>query len=372
MLAQGIADAAKGLVDVGVVGLAADDEQHVGAREEVPVADRRHRLHLLVGRIAAEIRGDDRRVAQHLGHQRVGATAERRGEDRARLVDHEDVRLALVGAQLVDLLLESRDVRGEDLVGQPEPADSRIVTVEAALEVAGHRGQPAVAGRLHADRIQLQRGHAVVVQQLPELRQLLHQGRDDLLGRANVGQRVGDDEGLEPGQRLERHRGDLRRAQLLDVDAAAMGEGHGGRAVAGVVGDREVDLVVGRHAGLEGDAVGLGAGVAVAVFGEVQALLLGKRGLEIAGPADQIGLALLADAAAEQRLDEDQAVAADQVLDLVLARVRPQHLRGRESDMAEQPRSVEHAGQLHRKAPSRPAPAGRLRDAANLQSQPVA
>jgi hypothetical protein len=38
-------------------------------------------------------------------------------------------------------------------------------------------------------------------------------------------------------------------------------------------------------------------------------------------------LALLADAALEQRLDEYRAVAVDQRLDLLLARVRAEHLR---------------------------------------------
>ena len=60
------------------------------------------------------------------------------------LVDDEDVRLALVGAQLVDLLLEVGDVGGEQVVRQAEPLPARVVAVEAALEVAGDRRQPAV------------------------------------------------------------------------------------------------------------------------------------------------------------------------------------------------------------------------------------
>ena len=58
-----VAHAAEGLEDVGVVRLAADDEEHVGLLQEVPVADRPDRLHLLVGRVAAEVRRDDRRLA---------------------------------------------------------------------------------------------------------------------------------------------------------------------------------------------------------------------------------------------------------------------------------------------------------------------
>ena len=272
-------------------------------------------------------------------------------EDGAGLVDDEDVRLALVGAQLVHLLLEGRDVGGEQLVGQPETPDARVVAVEAALEVAGDRGEPPVAAGPHADRVQLERGHAVVVHELPELRQVLHERRDDLARRADVGERVGDDEGLQAGQRLEGDGGDVGLRQLLDIDASAMGQRHGRRAEMRVVGDGEIDLVLGGNAGLEGDAIRLGIGVAVAVLGEVEPLLFGQRGLEVAGLADEPGLALLADAAAEDRLDEDQAVAGDQVLDRVFAGVGPEHLGRGEVDVAEQPRSVEHSVELHGRSP---------------------
>ena len=83
VLAQRVAHRAQRLVDVGVVRLAADDEQHVRLLEEVAVADARHLLHLLVRRVAAEVRADARRLAQHLGHQAVGAAAEGRREDGA-------------------------------------------------------------------------------------------------------------------------------------------------------------------------------------------------------------------------------------------------------------------------------------------------
>ena len=43
--------------------------------------------------------------------------------------------------------------RREELIGQAEPGDARIVAVEAALEVAGHRGQPTALARPHADRV---------------------------------------------------------------------------------------------------------------------------------------------------------------------------------------------------------------------------
>ena len=200
----------------------------------------------------------------------------------------------------------------------------------------------------HPDRVQLQRGHPVVVHQLPELRQVLHQRRDDLLRRPDVAERVRHHEGLQPGQRLERHDGDVRLRQLLDVHAAAVGQRHRRRPEVGVVGDREVDLVLGRHPGLEGHAVRLGMGVAVPVLAEIEPLLLGQRLLQRPRLADQPGLALLADPAAEHRLDEDQPVPVDQVLDRILGSVRPEHLGGREVDVGEQSRAVEQAVQLHR------------------------
>ena len=155
VLAQRIGHRAEGLEDVGVVGLAADDEQHVALLEPVLEADAGHLLHLLVGRVAAEVGRDDRVVAQHLGDQRVGAAAEGRREDRALRVDDVDVALALVGAELVDLLLEVGVVDGEQVRRQVEALPARIVAVEAALEVAGDRRQPALAIRPHADRVQL-------------------------------------------------------------------------------------------------------------------------------------------------------------------------------------------------------------------------
>lgn len=91
MLAQRIAHAAEGFQNIGVVGFASYDEQHIGLFQEMPIADRRHRLHLFIGRVAAEIGGDDRRIAQHLGHQRIGPAAKGGGQDGAPLVDHEHI-----------------------------------------------------------------------------------------------------------------------------------------------------------------------------------------------------------------------------------------------------------------------------------------
>jgi hypothetical protein len=220
------------------------------------------------------------------------------------------------------------------------------------------KSQAALAAGAHADRVQLQRGHAVVVHQLPQLRQVLHQRRDDLARSADVGQCVGDDESFQARQRVERNRGDLVLAELLDVDAAAVRDGDGGRPEARVVGDREVDLVLGRHAAFEADAIGLGDDVAVAVLGEVQALLLGERLRQRGGTPDEPGLALLADRAPEQRLDEHLAMAPDQVLDLVLAGIRAEHFGRWEVDVLQQRRAVQQSGELHGCVPFRRPGAG--------------
>ena len=80
---------------------------------------------------------------------------------------------------------------------------------------------------------------------------------------------------------------------------------------------------------------------------EVQPFLFPQRGLEVARPADQTGLALLADAAPKQRLDEDELVAVDQALDLVLRCAGSEHFGGGEIHMLEKLRTIQHPGNLH-------------------------
>ncbi len=172
---------------------------------------------------------------------------------------------------------------------------------------------------------------------------------------------------FSPVKRLERHVGDELLVELLDLDSAHMGERHRRGAEFGGIADREVDLVLGRHARLEGHSIGLGAGVAVAVLDEIEPLLLLQRRLEIARLADQPGLALLADAALEHRLDEDQLVAVDQALDLVLRRAGPEHFGGREIDMLEKLRAVQHSGDLHDNLTSVKGPFSRPRSGMLLQ-----
>ncbi len=152
---------------------------------------------------------------------------------------------------------------------------------------------------------------------------------------------------LSPGQRIERDVRDQRLVELLDVHAAVVRERHRRRPEPRRVGDREVDFVLRRHRALEGDAVRLGRLIAVTVLDEVQPLLLLERGLQVARAAEEPGLALLADATLEQRLDEHRAVAIDQRLDLLLARVRAEHLRDGKAGKAEELGAVQHACDLH-------------------------
>src|SRR5687767_6028804 len=102
-------------------------------------------MHLLVGRVAAEVRRDDGVVTERLRDERVGAAAERGREDRAFGVDDENVALTLVGAQLVDLVLEVRVVAGEEAGRKIQTLAARVVAVEAALEVARDWHEPSAA-----------------------------------------------------------------------------------------------------------------------------------------------------------------------------------------------------------------------------------
>src|SRR5208337_2764152 len=179
MLAQSIRHGAQGLEDIGVVRLAADDEKDVCLPQPMVEADARYLLHLVVGWVAAEIGRDDRIIAEQLGDERVGAAAEGRSEDGPGRVDHIYVALTLIGSQFVDLLLEGRIVDGEEMGRQIEALPARIVAVEAAFEVAGDGGETAAPVGAHADRVQLERRHAEVVEELPQLRQHLHERRND-------------------------------------------------------------------------------------------------------------------------------------------------------------------------------------------------
>jgi hypothetical protein len=97
-------------------------------------------------------------------------------QNGALRIDHEHVGLALVRAQLIDLVLELGSVGGKEMIRQCKPLPARIVAIEAALEVAGDRREAAVTRRAHADRVELQRGgHPVVVHELPQLRQVLYE-----------------------------------------------------------------------------------------------------------------------------------------------------------------------------------------------------
>src|SRR5271165_7614176 len=85
----------------------------------------------------------------------------------------------------------------------------------------------------------------------------------------------------------------------------------------------------------------------MAVLDEEQPLTFGKCGAQIRRLADQAGLALLADAALEDRLDEDELVPVEHVLDLGLARGRAQDFGDRKLDVPQERCAVEKTCELH-------------------------
>jgi hypothetical protein len=144
------------------------------------------------------------------------------GDSRLVLIDALDEVVAQQDGAAVDLVL-----RRLGALGEPQSGDARVLAVEAAPEVAGERGQPPVPTRSPPDRVLLHRRHAAMVHQFPELRQMLHQRRGELLRRADAAERVRHHEGLQPSQRLEGDRGYLLLGLFLDVDPAAVGRRSG-------------------------------------------------------------------------------------------------------------------------------------------------
>src|SRR5215204_4409322 len=209
------------------------------------------------------------------------------------------------------------------MVRQIEALPAGIVTVEAALEVASDRAEAPLTARAHADRVQLDRGHAVVVHEFPELWQMLHEGRDDLLGRADIAQGIGNDEGLEARQRVERNPCNLALVELLDVHASHMGQRHGWSAELGRIRHSEIDFVLSGNTALEGDAIRLRKGIPMPVLGEIEAFLFRQSRFEISRLPDQARFALLADPTLEDRFDKDQPVTPNEVLDFVLGGAGP-------------------------------------------------
>jgi hypothetical protein len=105
----------------------------------MPKADSGNCFHLRVRGVAAKVRGDDRIISQHFGHERVGAAAKCWGEYCASGVNNVDITLTLVSAKLIDLLFKVRIVHGKQMSGQIQSLPARIVAIKPALEVAGNR-----------------------------------------------------------------------------------------------------------------------------------------------------------------------------------------------------------------------------------------
>src|SRR4051812_6989330 len=99
-------------------------------------------------------------------------------------------------------------------------------------------------------------------------------------------------------------------------------------------------------------AVRLGRCIPMPVLGEIKTFLFRKSRFQVSCPANQARLALLADPALEDGLDEDQLVTANEVLDLVLGGARPEHFRRREVNVLQELCTIEHSCDLHLTSPS--------------------
>src|SRR5262249_15932296 len=130
-------------------------------------------------------------------------------------------------------------------------------------------------------------------------------------------------------------------------DTAHVAQRHGGSAVGGGVRDREVYFVLRRDAAFEGNTVGLGDQVPVPIFDEVETFSLPESRFQVGRPADQAELAPFADAAVEQRLDENLFVTIDQSFDVIRGCGRAQSFRDWEVDVSEQRCAVEQSGDFH-------------------------
>src|ERR1019366_2617817 len=193
---------------------------------------------------------------------------------------------------------------------------------------------------------------AGMVEELPQLRKMLHERGDDLRRGTDVLQGIGDDEGLETRQRVKRDVCDVLLVELFDRHTAHVCESdHRGTENRGV-GDGEVNLELGRNVNLEGDTLPLGGHVADAMLDKVQALFLCQSLLEVMSTPDQASLALLAHTPLEHRFNENRSTPLDQCLDLLLRRLRAEHVRGRKPHVLEKVRTVQHPGELHRSSSS--------------------
>src|SRR6516162_3416550 len=115
---------------------------------------------------------------------------------------------------------------------------------------------------------------------------MLDQRRNDLFRRSYIGQSISDDKGFEPCQCLEGHLSDLALVELLDVYAAAVRKRHCGCSKLSRIGDREIDLVLGRDPAFEGNTVRFSDGISMAMLDEIEPFFLLQRGLKVGRFAD--------------------------------------------------------------------------------------
>src|SRR5258706_6195370 len=124
---------------------------------------------------------------------------------------------------------------------------------------------------------------------------MLNERRDDLFRSADITERIRDNKGFEPGERLERNISDQVCTDSLDIDPTLMRDGNRGGPIDGRIRDREIDFMLRWNAALEGDAVGFGDDVSLAMLDEIKPFFFGKSGFQVRGFTDKPRFSFFAD-----------------------------------------------------------------------------
>jgi hypothetical protein len=304
------------------------------------------------GGLPPKSEGEDSPLTEDFRRHAVGTAAEDERQNAPPGIDLDHVTLPLMGAQDVDLGLEAGQVGREYFLGETESPPRRVVLVESRLDIAGD-GEKALAPAGHADRIQFKEGQAVIVIELPELRQVLHQRTDVVRWAAEVPQCVVDVERLGTGDRVEGDDFLALRRDLLHVDPSIGRQGHDRVAIKGRGADVDVNLDIRGDKPLEGDPVCLHQAAPLLVDCEIELLLRDHRLVGIVDDPHQSGFSLFSDAAKKDRLDDaSPCVPLDEPADLVKGCAGAQGFRYGKVDQPEQLVSEFHSGDLH----NRPLP----------------
>ena len=149
----------------------------------------------------------------------------------------------------------------------------RIIKIKGAFKIAGYRCQASAFARLHADGVELQHQHAIVIIKVPKLREILNQWTYQSCGCAQLHQRIGDMKRFQSGQGIKRHNFYFIVIQFFDINPTVVGDGHYRATVFRAFGNRKIDLVIGRHRPFIGDTVRLYLKVPIYMFGKIQTFL---------------------------------------------------------------------------------------------------